>query len=356
MKRILIIKFWALGDILMATPLLTALKKQWPECRISWLADTQYADILRGNPLVDEVIAFDSGEWRREFRYGRFLSYWRISRRLQQSLYSRKFDCVLNLTAEKWWSIWFNAAPVRIGLFPRPSPGLMGRLYTTAIPRPVEGVKHNSEHYLRPAEALEIAGPHDMHLVMGVLPEDQRAAQEFLQSQPNYHPDKPIILLHPGTSQASKCWLPEHFASLAVMLQSRFNVVVTGSLKEQVLADAIAHAMPEASEAPIIAAGQLKTLQQTAAMVQNAASVVTGDTSILHIASALGTPLIGIYGSTRPGDNAPLFGPQTLLFDDAVPCAPCYKSHCPLAGKDYLRCQRAVTPKQVFEAIQALLK
>jgi len=83
---------------------------------------------------------------------------------------------------------------------------------------------------------------------------------------------------------------------------------------------------------------------------------VTGDTALLHIASALGRPLVGIYGSTRPGDNAPLFGPHVLLYDDHVFCAPCYREHCPLAGDNFLKCQKAVTPNQVLAAMETLLK
>ena len=64
MQRILIVKMWALGDILMATPLLRALKREYPDCSISWLVEKDQAGILKGNPFIDEVIDFDSGTWR----------------------------------------------------------------------------------------------------------------------------------------------------------------------------------------------------------------------------------------------------------------------------------------------------
>jgi heptosyltransferase-2 len=98
------------------------------------------------------------------------------------------------------------------------------------------------------------------------------------------------------------------------------------------------------------------TIGQTAALIAQATAVVTGDTSVLHMASALETPVVGIYGSTRPGDNIPQFGPHALLYDDTISCAPCYKSRCPLTGSDHLRCQKAVTPERVLSAIETLLK
>lgn len=356
MKRILIVKLWALGDILMATPLLTALKKQWPDCEITWLADTGYADILRDNPLLNEVIAFDAGKWRRHFRRFQILAYGRMSRRLSQDLRRRGFDVVITLTAEKWWSVWFQAAPVRIGLFPSEHPGGIARLYTTAIPRSSEPRLHNSQHYLLPAAALGIPGTHDEHLVLGVSPEARQATRRFLEAQPNFDPRRPLVVLHPGASQASKRWPAQNFAAVASDLQSRYNVVITGSPSERALAEAVQSALPSNAPPLLIAAGTLGDIRETVALIEMAAVVVTGDTSALHIASALQTPVVGLYGSTRPRDYAPQFGPRALLFDDTVPCAPCDLSDCPLKGDAHMQCQRVITPQAVQTALNSLLR
>lgn len=352
MKRILIVKFWAMGDILMATPILRALKAAWPDCHVSWLVDMAYADVLHHNPFLDEVIPFDSGAWRREFRYFRVGPYWKMSRRLQDDLRARRFDIVLNLTAEKWWGLWLGVAPVRIGLFPTPHLGWMRRFYTEAIPRPAKAPSHNSRHYLRVVRALGIEGPFDERLALGVSPESVARAEAFLCAQPGYDPAKPLLLLHPGTSQASKCWPAASYAAVAKRLKERFSVVVTGSPRERALAEEVVRG----AGTGIVAAGELTHLGDTAALAARAAVVVTGDTSMLHIASALETPLLGIYGSTRPADNAPLFGSQRLLFDDSVPCAPCKLARCPLGGADHLRCQRAITPERVVSALNELLE
>lgn len=353
-KRVLIVKFWALGDILMATPLIRAIKAEYPDAYIAWLADDRYSDILDGNPLLDEVIPFDSGTWRRHFRYGNVPAYLRMSLGMRRALQDRKFDVVINLTAEKWWAMWFNVAPVRIGLFPRANPGKEGRLYTTAIPRTREPWLHNTEHYLLPADALGIPGPHEKRMLVAVRDADRESARAFLKASPVYRPHLPLLLLHPGTSQETKCWPTGHFAALADRLVDRFNVVVTGSPGERTLAGQIR----EAAKAPdriLIAAGELPDMRQTAALVEMAAAVVTGDTSVLHMASALDTPLVGVYGSTRPRDNAPLFGRHELLFDDDLTCSPCYKSHCPLAGKAHLACLTRIAPEQVLAALEKVL-
>lgn len=353
MQRILIVKMWALGDILLATPLLRALKRQYPDCSISWLVEKEYADILQGNPLVDHVIPFDSGVWRRHFRQGRFITYLRISTRLRKSLIDQNFDILINLTAEKWWSVWFNVAPRRIGLFPRQNPGLIGRLYSKAIPRTRDPWLHNTQHYQLPAEALGILGPYDEQMVVGVSDMERNQAAELLLSDPGYRPDKPLIILHPGTSQASKCWPIENFASVASQLSNHYNIAITGSPNELAMAESLSSALPEGLPKPIIACGRL-TIGGTSALVERAVTVVTGDTSLLHISSALDIPLVGIYGSTRPRDNAPLFGKSILLFDDTVECAPCYKSQCPLHGAAHMRCQRNISVAQVTTAARSL--
>ncbi|MEO7714984.1 MAG: glycosyltransferase family 9 protein [Capsulimonas sp.] len=353
MKRILITKMWALGDILMATPILRALRREYPGCHITWLVERQYAELLQGTPFIDEVIAFDSASWRRYYRYGQIIPYLKVSTQLRRRLNAAKYDISINLTAEKWWSLWFNAAPIRIGLFPRRREGLIGRVYTKTIPRTGDPWLHNTEHYLLAAAALGISAPFEKQMVVGITPEDHKSADDFLSASDGYDPSKPVLLLHPGTSQDSKCWPAAHFAKVADAMADRFNIVVTGSPGERALAQSVADSAKVAH--PLVAAGALPNVRQTAALVDRAAVVVTGDTSILHIASALDTPMIGIYGSTRPKDNAPLFGRNVLLYDDTVPCSPCYKSSCPLKGEDFMRCMTQISPAKVLECVENAL-
>lgn len=353
MKRILVVKLWASGDILMATPILAAIQSQHPECEVTWLADSSHADILQGQPLIENVICFDSGRWRWLLRKGHLLKWLREACHLNRQLRQCHFDAVINCHPEKWWSRIFSVSAVRVGLFPSSRLPLIRLLYTTSLAKPAD--VHNTDYYLRGVEALGVTGPFDRHMRLHISSEDREVARDFLRGELNYRPELPTIILHPGTSQPTKCWPVDSFAALATLLTG-MNVVITGSSREQILAEAIAAAMPKDAFSPIVAAGHLNSIKAAAALVEMAAGVVTGDTSILHIASALGTPFVGIFGSSRPKDNEPLFGPQALLFDDDVSCAPCYREHCPLSGNDILKCQKAITPHQVFAALTTLLK
>ena len=353
MKRILIIKLWALGDILMATPLLAALRQSDPKTHITWLVEAAHAGILSGHPEIDEVVALDTRAWRQLLRRGNVVGWLRFGAALRRALSRRKFDAVINCHPEKWWTLWLCPAPKRVGLYPGRALPLSRLAYTAALAKPPRPL-HSTDHYLSATEALGVAGPFDRHMRYTVLPDAQQEASAFLSASAAYDPSLPLVLLHPGTSQEPKSWLPEYFAAVAAALLPRMNVVLTGSPKERALTERIRALLPPGTRPPLVAAGKLSGTGPFAALVSQAAAVVTGDTLALHLASALETPLVGIYGGSRPGDNLPLFGPQVLLYDDAVPCAPCYQGRCPLRGADHLRCQRAVTPAQVLAALEQL--
>lgn len=353
--RILIVKLWALGDLLMATPLLTALKARYPGCHLTWLADRTHADILGGNPLIDELISLDTGDWRKSIRKGNVWKYLRRTAEITGDLKGRGFDLAINLTPEKKWTHLLAQAPRRIGMFPADKlDRSLNRYYTVALARPQESYRHSTAFYLHPMTVLGGIGPYDERMILKVSDEDREAARCFLGGCAAFDPTLPICVLHPGTSQESKCWPATSFGALGERLTSRYNIVITGSPKEVGLAESIASAVE--GRGAIVAAGKLRNIRETAAIVERAAVVVTGDTSALHIASALGVPVVGIYGGTRPRDNRPQFGPNALLFDDTVPCAPCFKADCPLKGEEHMRCMKAITPAAVDEAISTLVK
>ena len=348
MNRVLIIKLWALGDLLMATPLASALRAAYPGVEITWMADALNADLLVGQPGIDQVLRINSGAWRRRLRKGNLVGWLREARFWDRTLAEKEFDVVINCHADLWWTRVLCPAPVRVGLFHTAKPSLLRRSYTNVV---AKTTGHNTDYYLEGVKALGLPGPFDRQMKYVVLPDAEAEARAFLTNASQFNSSLPLIVLHPGTSQEPKSWLPEQFAVVAEALSLHYTVVLTGSPKEALLCETIAKMLPSDTRPPLIAAGVLGGIGLSAALVKQARAVVTGDTLMLHLASALGTPLVGIYGGSRPGDNAPLFGPRRLLFDDTVPCAPCYKERCPLRGAEHLRCQRAVTPAQVLAAL-----
>lgn len=349
--RILIVKLWALGDILMATPILKALRSHYPNCHITWLADIYYADILIGNPYLDEVIPFDSGIWRRYYRYGKIIPYLNMSREINRQLYQSKFDIFFNLSAEKWWCIWFATASLRIGLFPEVQANYMKRFYDISITRPKDRHLHNSEHYVSIVQSLGIPGPYDLHMSLPSIENFDDDINRFLNNNSNYNANKETLIVHPGASQVTKCWSTRYYARLLDLLNGQYNIVITGSRKEKKLAEIIVEELNPDTPKPVTAAGEFDDIRSTVALINRASLVITGDTSVLHIASAMNKPIIAIYGGTRPGDNKPLYGNNVLLYDDSVECAPCYKSECSLYGDNQYLCMKQITPEIVIKHI-----
>ena len=354
MKRILIVKFWALGDILMATPVLRALRDLYPDAAIDWLVDIDCAGVLDNNPLIDKVIPFDSGSWRRNYRRLKITDYLRTSFSLREKLLSTGYDVVVFLHAEKWWVQWFNVAPVTIGLFPSQTAGGLKSFYTKSVVVPESGIGHSTDHYLRIVDALGGNGVYDRHMIYSPSEHDTAEARRFLAKSTSFDSTKKTVVMHPGSSQDAKCWPAEQFATLAVMLRE-YNVVITGSVKEIALAETI-FGLTGKSGHITIASGMLVRLGQTGAVVRESVGVVTNDTSLLHIASALNVPVVGLFGATRPGINKPLYGKKSLLFDDSVECSPCYRGSCLWNGDDHLRCFKSVTPELAHSRLIGMIE
>jgi ADP-heptose:LPS heptosyltransferase len=222
MKRILILKLWALGDLLMAAPLLTALHVKYPGIEITWGADTQYAGILEGHPLISDLVPVDTGTWRRLLRRDNAGAWLRESHRLNAAMRRRRFDAVINCHPDLWWTRVLCPAPMRVALYPTPHlpPTRFPYTHPTARPiaRPNALVVHNTDYYLHALTALGMSPPFDRRMTLPISVDDERLAQAFLQSEREYRNTLPLVILHPGTSQSSKCWPVEQFAAVAAAL------------------------------------------------------------------------------------------------------------------------------------------
>ncbi len=346
MKRILIVKFWALGDILMATPLLRALKSKWPDCEITWLADKDCVGILSDNPLLHDVIAFDSGAWRRHWRSGRFVTYLWMSLALRRDLKHRRFDIVMTLTAEKWWALWFNVAPVRVGLFPDARFGWLGRHYTHAVAETQSRSVRNTDRYLVAASALGCPVS-DTRMVIG-RPSEEHYVQSLLD-RGGYLGAGPVVILAPFSTGRNRCWEPERYTALIGWLRSALNAtcVLTLGSKD---GDAARRIAAEAGGAATLAAGA--TLPQYIALVQRADLVICSDSSAMHVAGAAGTPYIALFGPTPPASRAPIGG--GLCLSKPLPCAPCDSPSC--RNPVFRQCMKLLEVEDVQRAVLALLK
>jgi len=308
-RRILIFKPSAIGDVVHTLPILNLLTKRWPDARISWLISPPCAAVVEGHPQIDEVIQFNRKRyghaWRSPTASTAFF-------RFIKGLRDRKFDWVVDFQGlfRSGWMTWATGAPVRVGFDDAREGAPM--FYTHAVSSGGWWNQHAVGRYLHLAAALGC----DMSPVQWQFAVDDTDRATVSNTIP---PGKYAVLI-PGTNWATKRWPVEKFAKLVEPLRHRFGLqsIVIGGPGDAAIAAGIHNTTDLTGKT---------TLRQTIALLERADLVVANDSGPMHIASALGRPLVALYGPTSPLLTGPYGRPETVLRLD-LPCSPCYSRTC----------------------------
>jgi heptosyltransferase-1 len=341
-RNILIIRLSAIGDIIMASALLPALREAWPEAKLSWLTDESNAALLQGNPRLDDVILWPRRRWRglrQARRYGELFGEFRaLAGRLRQA----RFDLVLDLQGllkSGLWA-WLSGSQVRIGLGSREgSQWLMTKTLDTRTETPRIGGE-----YLKLARALGLA---PAHFDMDIQPTAQTRAQaRALLADAGV--DGPFAVLCPFTTRPQKHWFEARWAELARRLAAEWGwrSLVLGGPDDRDGAARIAQAAPGLASL----AGRTG-LAECAAIIGEAGLVVGVDTGLTHLGTAMRTPTLALFGSTRPYLDAAT--PRSKVLYEALPCSPC-KRHPSCDGR--FDCMKQHTVEKILAEAKKLLE
>jgi len=329
------------GDAIMALPALRAVRQRHPDAKISIVARPYVADIYRDQQVCDELIAYDpSGENRG----------WTGREKLIAELRSRKFDVALLLqnAFDAAWLAWRAQIPQRIG-YARDARGL---LLTKAIPVPKPGEipLHEKFYYL---ELLLRAGwldrlPNEPHITLRVPDAArQRAMQTLLEAGSRPHAVR--IAVGAGASYGSaKCWSPDRFAKAlnALLAHADGDVILFGTPGELPVSTAIA---AELQRPPIDLTGKT-SIADLPALLSQCHLFLGNDSGAMHVAAAVGLPVVAVFGPTDPDGTAPVT-PRLTIVQQKPYCSPCFLRRCPT---DH-RCMTAVTPAMVETALHSAL-
>jgi lipopolysaccharide heptosyltransferase I len=311
-SRILIIKPSAIGDIVHALPVLKLVRRKWPAARISWLVTPTCSGLLEGHPLLDELILFDRKRWGGMWRSPRLAGeWWRFTRELR----AREFDLVLDLQGlfRSGWLSWKTRAAVRVGF--ANARELAPVFYTHRVPIDTPE-QHAIDRYLKLARFIGCdAGP--VEFPFATTGADRAHVAELLRA--DVAENRYAVLL-PGTNWETKRWPVEKFAGLVAPLRERFGLVSV--LAGGPDAGAMAPQIPGAVDLTC-----KTTLKQLTALLERADLVVANDSGPMHIASALGRPLVTPFGPTNPVRTGPYRRMDSVIKIDIV-CSPCYSRHC----------------------------
>jgi heptosyltransferase I len=286
----------AVGDAVHVLPVITALKQLRPTPRVSWIMQPGPASLVRGHPAVDDIIVFERA------------AGWRAFRDVRRALTTRPFDVVLDLQVYLKAGIVtaFTHAPVKLG-FDRARARDMNSVFTTHRIAPHPTGQHVQDQYFEFLDALGVR--HDEPVWnLGPWPGEREEQRQFFAQF-----DRPVAAIVVATSKPEKDWLPERWADVARTLDRDFGlqpVLVGGtSAREQAAVDTITRLAPRA--VPALGLG----LRRLVGVLDGAALTLTPDTGPLHMAVALGRPVIGLYGYTNPKRTGPYRRFQDLVVD-----------------------------------------
>ena len=299
-NNILIIKMSSLGDVIHALPTLYALRKRFPKARITWAVHSAFAALIPGAPWVDEIYFID----RKRIRQ---FSYWR---ELRRDLHSRHFDLVIDLQmlAKSALISFLSGGRRRVGNWD-------AREGSFLVSEPIKG-SHQKGHVIE--QLLDVAAyvgcdTSEIHFPIREHEKETETVRRLLSEN---GVEGRYVVLVPGTRGEHKKWPLAYWGELAKRLaDDGIFSVISGSPGEEEMGEEIKRLSPSSRTVNLIGKTNLLEL---CALDEMAALHISGDTGPLHIANAMGTPLIALFGPTLPDRSGPIGNPagEALLAED----------------------------------------
>lgn len=339
--RILAVRLDRIGDVVLSLPALGRLRRRFPNAHVTVLTRPLTRPLLEGHPDIDEVLEYDYGK---HGRHGSILG----NARFLYEMWRRRFDMavILNPSLRSFLFAFVIGIPLRIGLRWGPS-----FLLTVATPDTrSQGLRHESDLTLDILSPLGITGPAEaprIELFSNEIAAMRSRLERILEGE------GPLLAVHAGASCASKRWSVERFAEAitAVHAATGCRVLLIGAQEERALSARIAqlHSAPQAD-----LTGQL-TLRELACALKAADVLLTNDSGPGHLAAAVGTPVVTVFGRNRPGLGPRRWrtlGPADTYLHKDVGCVSCPAHLCPIE----FECLRAVGSREVALAVVSALK
>jgi len=338
--KILLTRTDRIGDVVLSTPAIKAVRDKYPDAYIAFMVRPYAKDIVEGNPHLDEVIIYD--------KYGKHKNFLKTVL-FALDLRKKKFDLAIMLhpTNRVHMISYIAGIPKRIG-FERK----MSLLLTKKVPHHKEkGEKHELEYTL---DLLKEAGieSRSKELFLPVHENDIAKVDRILEE---YHVGKdiPLIAINPGASCPSKRWSPGNFAKVAESLAEKYKarIIILADKDNAQFANQVAFGM---KHEPVNLAGKT-TVGELAAILSKCKLFISNDSGPVHIACAVGTPVISIFGRKNSGLSPKRWGPRgekSAVFHKDVGCDVCLAHNCDKGFK----CLEAITSDEVLRVAERFLR
>lgn len=346
----MLIRMDLLGDVILTMPAVAAVRRRYPKAHITMLAVPYTAPVLGLFPYADRVLSFDLNKLRPSgdmLNLAHYRDLWSLVRLLRQE----RYDLAISFYGLYAGILAFlSGARLRVGYRGEGCPFLfnlpiLGRRYAKQ--------QHEVEYNLalaRAAGALERAEP-----LQTQVPEAVRESADRLLEREGIAPRDLLVAIHPGsTNGAAKRWPTHSWAGLADRLGTELGarVVISGVASEVPLVREVTQRM---GTRPVVLAGKT-SIQELAYILTRCRLLVAGDSAPLHLAWAMGVPVVALFGPTDPAISGPCSGRAAVLRKETS-CSPCYDlQDTPECRRRNLECMEAITVDEVFAAVRLHLE
>lgn len=333
-KNILVVSSTAIGDTLLSTPAIKAVRKRFPDARIIALFNKDNMALFENNPRINGVVPYYGG-------YKRFFS-------TIKELKKYSFDLALVFHGNEPQATAMCYLSNAGFIFKLPNTSSFNFLLSNRSPLiGWDDLGHGIDARLETA-ALAGCGADDKRMELFIEKSWEQGGERFLKDS-GIGPAHTLIGLQPGASTLSRQWFPERFIALGKRLLAvpLTKLIITGSGSEKKLCSDIAGGIGKDA---IVSAGRL-SLGETAALIKRLKVFVTGDTGPMHMAIALSTPVVALYAVADPARTGPLYDTEIhRVIKKERTCDPCVGKKC-----EYQKCMEAFTIDEVFEAVSSAL-
>jgi heptosyltransferase-1 len=344
-QKVLIIRLSAIGDIVMASGLIPALKQRFPSAQVFWLADVGLTSLLEDHTELDAVIPWDKNAWRSLLKRGRLIALAREVLLLSKRLKEHDFDLVIDAQGLLKSGLlgWLSGAPKRVSFWGNE----YGHLFShEVLKRDFNDLRMSSEY----RQIADFLGCDDSHYKLGLMPShnDRILARELISDR-DFDSSKPIVAVAPFTTRPQKHWPVHYWPELIKrFVENGWRVVMLGGPTDYQLASSI-ESDANVSDCLLNLVGKT-SLIQSYAVIEKASALVGVDTGLTHMGVAANTPTVAIFGSTCPYLE-PLSSKSIVIYE-GLACSPCHRK--PTCGGSH-DCLSQITPQRAYESVEAML-
>jgi heptosyltransferase-1 len=340
--NILIVKLSAIGDVVHTLPALSALRERFPDAHITWVVEEMASDLVMDHPHLNRVIISHRKSWIGDLQRGRISNALKEIKILLSELRARRYDLVIDFHGLLKSALIVRLSGGKRKLGYDSLQELSGLFYNEKIPEDMG--KHAVDRYLDFARHLG-AHPDMPEFTIAIRQENEDRVKTLLMAN-GIGPNDPFVAVSPQALWETKLWSDQKFAQLSERIIQELNTPVVFTGGEEKSTEGIHSFMT----LPCVDLAGRTTLKDLACLFRGASLLVTTDSGPMHLAAAMETPVVALFGPTDPSRTGP-YGEGHTVIRMGLSCSPCFFKTC-----DTKLCMREITVEDVFQAVRKKLE